>query len=830
MGATLDIGTDTGPDTDLATGADLPLDGIRIVDLTDGPAAVTTRLLADLGADVVRVEPPCGSPARHREPLVAGVGVHHVVHNANKRSLVLAAGRALPGGPDHETFRRLVASAQILVHDRSPGRDTGLTADALLALNPRLVVVAVTAFGQDGPYRDWAVTDEVLHAMSGALSRSGRPGLPPLPPPAPIAGHSAAVQAAWATLVAYANAQRTGVGDLVDVSLHEATAHAIDPSFGISGSATGGARVIASRDRPDVAHLYPIFPCADGDVRICVLSPRQWHGMRAWLGEPEEFTAPAYDLIGVRFEARDRLYPLITALFADRTRDEIVEEGQKLGVPVAGVLTPGEALDNEHFAARGAWTDVDVAPGQTARIPAGAVELDGVRAGIRRRAPGLGEHTVELLAELEAAELEAAGPVRAPAADRAQPLAGLRVLDLGVIVVGAEMGRLFADQGAEVIKIETRGFPDGSRQTVTDVPITPSFVWGHRGKLGLGLNLRDPEGAVLFRALVAESDVVLTNFKPGTMESLGLGYAELAAVNPDVVVVDSSAFGSSGPWSRRMGYGPLVRASTGLSELWRYPAGAGGDGAFGDGAFGDGATVYPDHVAARLGAVGALATLLARRRRGRGGQVGVSQAEAILGQLADVVALESRAPGSGVAWVRSGPDAPRGPFACAGDDEWCVVAVRDDTDWGRLCRVLGRPELADDPAFATAAARRGNREAIEAIVSPWTGARPAREVMTTLQRAGVPAAMMHRLTDHADDPHLRARGYFRLLHQPQLDELLPTENGPAVFRNTPEPVLRPAPLQGEHTEQVVGRILGIPAQRIGELVDRGVLEVRTARP
>jgi crotonobetainyl-CoA:carnitine CoA-transferase CaiB-like acyl-CoA transferase len=774
----------------------LPLDGLRVIDLADGIAALTSRLLADLGADVVRVEPADGAPARRRAPLVAGVGVQHLVHNANKRSAVLD-----PDGPD---FARLVARAAILVHDRRPGQEGPLAADRLLALNPALVVVAVTDFGATGPYRDWAATDEVLLALSGGLARSGRPGKPPLPPPAAIAGASAATQAAWAALVGYAEAAAAGRGEVVDVSLHEACAQAVDPGFGIAGSATGGARAIAARGRPDVAHLYPIFPCADGHVRICVLSPRQWRGMRAWLGEPAELAAPEYELLHVRFGARATIYPLIERLFADRTRDELVAEGQKLGVPVAGLLEPAEVLTAEQFVERGVWVPVGDGP---VRLPDSAVELDGRRAGIRRPAPDLGEHTAEVLAEL--------GSDPAPALGGAQ-LAGLRVLDLGVIVVGAEMGRLFADQGADVIKIESRAFPDGSRQAGPGVVITPSFVWGHRGKRSLGLDLRSPEGKALFLDLVARSDVVLTNFKPGTMDALGFGAAELAAVNPDVVLVDSSAFGPTGPWSARMGYGPLVRASTGLGALWRH-AGP-------DGEFGDAATVYPDHVAGRLGALAALAAVLGRPRRGRGARVSISQAEVILGQQAAVFALESQRPGSGVEWATTGPDAPRGPFPCAGDDEWCVVAVRDDTDWGRLCGVLGRPELAIDPAWASTEARRARRPEVDALVTSWTAERDSRTAMTTLQEAGVPAGMMQRLAEHADDPHLRARGHWRLLLQPQLAELLPTENGPATYRTLAEPRLRPAPLPGEHTAEVMADVLGLDASRIADLIERAVLE------
>jgi crotonobetainyl-CoA:carnitine CoA-transferase CaiB-like acyl-CoA transferase len=153
-----------------------------------------------------------------------------------------------------------------------------------------------------------------------------------------------------------------------------------------------------------------------------------------------------------------------------------------------------------------------------------------------------------------------------------------------------------------------------------------------------------------------------------------------------------------------------------------------------------------------------------------------------------------------------------------------VVAVRDDADWRRLCEVLGRPELATDPAWATTEARRAHRADVDALVESWTRRRGPGEAMTTLQEAGVPAGMMQRLADHADDPQLRARGHWRLLLQPQLAELLPSENGPATYRWLPEPRLRPAPLQGEHTAEVMADVLGLDAIRIADLVERGVLE------
>ncbi|MBL7255959.1 CaiB/BaiF CoA-transferase family protein [Paractinoplanes lichenicola] len=760
---------------------DLPLTGVRVVDRTDGLGETASRLLADLGADVIRAEPATGSLSRHQEPVVDGVSLYYATHNANKRAVV--------AGDDD--LSSLLDSADILI--------TNNAADTRHQ-RPGLTVVAITDYGLTGPYRDWQATEWTHLALGGVLCRSGLPGREPLLPPGSLAYESAAAQAAWAALLAYYRG-----GDLVDISVYEAITQVLDPGFGIGGSATGGVPAVnGPRGRPDARHLYPIFRCADGWVRICVLAPRQWQGMFTWLGQPAEFADPELAKLGKRFAAAGRIYPAIGRLFATRTREQIVTEGQQHGVPTAALLSPTEVMQAEQFTARGAFTDVPSVP--EARMPDGLLEVDGRRAGIRTPAPGHGQHTSEVLSTLTPATPGAAAP------DGALPLTGLRVLDLGVIVVGAELGRLFADMGAEVIKVENRAFPDGSRQTFDGAAISASFAYGHRNKLGLGLNLRSPEGIEIFKQLVAESDVVVSNFKPGTMESLGLGYEQLAAVNPGIVIADSSAFGPTGPWSRRMGYGPLVRASTGLSGLWRYLDDEGGHS--------DASTIYPDHIAARIEAVAILAKLIARRHSGRGGTVSVAQAEVIMGQLQHQLALESVRPGSLTAVGNTGPaDAPYGLFPCAGDDEWCVVTVRGDNDWQRLAQLLGT-----DLDLPTADDRIAHREQIDALVSAWTSARPPRRAMAELQAAGVPAAMMQRVPELLDDPHLAHRGFFRTMHHPHITEPMPTENGPAVFKSIGPPPLEPAPLPGEHSRDVLIRVLGMPADEVDALITAGIVE------
>jgi crotonobetainyl-CoA:carnitine CoA-transferase CaiB-like acyl-CoA transferase len=755
-----------------------PLAGVRVIDEADGPCG---RFLADLGADVIRVEPPGGAAERAR-PL------RFALHNAGKRAVVAEGERRL----------ELLDGADIWLAAGAPAE-----LEAVRARNPALVVLTISAFGLTGPYRDWVATDWTLLAMGGVLSRSGLPGREPLMPPGELALQGAAMQAAWAALVAYWNRLETGLGDHVDFSLYEATAQVVDPALGTVGTAQA-AGYEETRGRP-VPGPYPIFRCRDGHVRVVLLAPRQWHAMRSWLDEPEDLQEPELETIRGRALASDRLHAAFERHFRDRGKHELALEGQARGVPIAPVLTLSDVLAAEHFRARGAIARTELAPGLVADAPTGFAELDGARIRSARRAPAIGEHDAELLAE----PARGRGDTPPPAPPR-RPLAGLRVLDLGVIVLGAEAARLFSDMGAEVIKIESRAFPDGARVS----PV--HFAIGHRGSRSLGVDLRSPEGAGVVRRLVAGSDVLLANFKPGTLEKLGLGAAALRAINPGIVIVNSSAVGASGPWKTWMGYGPLVRCASGLTSLWRHPDDPDG--------FADSTTIHPDHYAARIAATAALAALIARRRSGRGAEITTSQAETILMQIGELVAAESLRPGSIKATGNVNPDAaPWGVYPCAGDDEWCAITVRDDADWRRLRGALGDPDWAGADDLTTASGRVARRAELDRRLTEWTRPRSPREATAALQAAGVPAGFMQRPAEYRDDPQLQARDFFRTLRQPGLAPIT-VENAPFRSERIPAPAEGRAPEPGEHTREICAELLGIDDAEVDRLLAAGALE------
>ncbi|GAT10658.1 CoA transferase [Mycolicibacterium novocastrense] len=762
------------------------LASVRVLDLGGAESDTVGRLYADLGADVLKIEPPGGRSARQALPTVARASIPFRLNNANKRCAVLD-----PADPDcRRTLLDLASTADIVIDSgRSGGTvEFGTSCAALAQQFSHLVVLSVTDFGADGPYACWQATDPVLYALSTALSRTGPTAGAPVLPPAGLASGTAAAQAAWAALAAYYRRLRTGTGEYIDFSRFEAVLQSLDPPFGSEGQAAVGVKKTTEiwRGRPRNQNIYPIFACKDGHVRICLLSPRQWRGMRAWLGEPERFADPEFDTIAARYAASDELNTLIGDFVATQTMEALVAEGQARGVPIAAVLTPTETLASEHFGAVGALTTAEFAPGADVVTPVGPFVVDGHHRGLRRLAPDSGAD--------EPVWATPSSVVSSPDTAASQrPFDGMRILDLGVIVAGGELGRLFADLGAEVIKIESAAYPDGLRQAPPGQVMSRSWALTHRNEESLGIDLRTAAGAGLFSRLVTGADAVFANFKPGTLASLGFSYDRLRELNPRIVLAESSAFGATGPWSGRMGYGPLVRATTGVTSLW----------ASADGGFYDATTIFPDHVSARLTAIAALAALIRRDRSGEPAHVHVSQAEAAISQLATrYVAESARAAGLPVA----DDTAAHHVYPCAGDDEWCVISLRSEADHAALESITGGD------------------------TAEWTRTRDKTTVARTLQDAGIAAAPMNRAVDVPDDPQVRYRKLYSDMVHPLFDAPMLTETGPAPYTSIPPARLRPAPMPGQQTRRICRQILDISAEETDRLIAEGTLFAYRERP
>lgn len=765
---------------------DPPLSGTRILDLSSGPMTAVGRLLADLGATVTAVQMRGVTEDVAVGPHVGGVPVQTAINRHGMATIALDLSTVV----DRDRFAEMLASADILIEDTRPGS----LAEATLAVreirrqHPSLVILSLSDFGRDNDYRTWQGSGPVFHALSSELSRSGIPGREPLVPPAELPYHVAAAQAAVMTVAVYLDRLRTGEGDLIDFSILDGAMQTLDPPFGSAGSASAGVAVsVQQRDWDAERQRYPIIPCKDGHVRICILAKRQWRGMFTWMGSPEEFADPSYDKLGKRFRS-PHLLDAIARFCADKTRAELESQGQAHGVPTAAVLTLSEALTAEHFGARGFFRDVELVPGVVAPIPVGVTEIDGHRASAL-------DISSERSERLTAAPL-LASPQRQ---GEGRPLEGIRVLDLGVIVVGADTGRLFGDLGADVVKIEHSAHPDGLRVGKLTT-MTQPFAAGHRNKRSIGLDLRTEEGRELAHRLARISDVVLTNFKPGVAEALGMDHATLRQINPGVVVVDSSAFGPTGPWAKRLGYGPLVRAAVGFTNQWVYPGEPD--------TFCDTVTVYPDHVAARIGALSAIALLLRRERTGEGGSASIAQAEVMLSHVAAEIAADAleRAGHTRAGAERRGP---WGLFPAAGVDNWIAITVRDDADLQALRWVVGLPGDGDvDP------------DAVRA----WTARLSRTEAMEKLQAAGVPAGAVMHADELPSWGYYEQRRSFREELHPHADVPFTMENVQINCDHVADPPLRQAPLIGEQTAEIAAELLGLNPTEIEALHSRGVLE------
>jgi crotonobetainyl-CoA:carnitine CoA-transferase CaiB-like acyl-CoA transferase len=511
----------------------------------------------------------------------------------------------------------------------------------------------------------------------------------------------------------------------------------------------------------------------------------------------------------------DILDPLYEELFSTMGMSELSAEAQQRGIVMTPVMHPRAVLETEHYRVRRSFCPVQFDSGTRGAMASGMLELDGKRVGYRVPAPTTGQHDCEV----EALWPETSRPAPRDHAAPELPLAGLRVVDFGHGGVGVEAASMLAQYGAEVIKIESRTYPDFIR-LVSGSEMSPSFASTSRSKQSLGINIKTPEGLELIKELIRQSDVVIENNSTGTMDELGLGYSALKDLNPRIVMVSSQLMGSTGPWSNWLGYGPSTRPAGGMTWLWNFPDGDAPPGA---------GVIFPDHLVGRLGAVAALAGLARRERTGQGAHFEAAQVETVLGIMAQYFLKESLDPGSvQPLGNRREQGAPWGVYQCSGEERWCVITCRHDDDWANLRKAFGDPDWAARNELSTVTGRRAHHDEIDQQISAWTATRSDREAMEILQSFGVPAGMMTYASDQPDDPHLQARGYLAHIDQPGVGPMI--LEGPAFYGSAMHrPVITAAPALGEHTRPIARELLGLSDQRIDELILAGVLEV-TAPP
>ncbi|HRC62052.1 MAG TPA: CoA transferase [Dehalococcoidia bacterium] len=821
----------------------MPLEGVRVIDLTRYTAGpFCTRILGDYGADVIKIEAPEGDPGRQLPPFVKDEpGTERsgtfLFLNTNKRSVILD----LTTAEGRERLLDLVRTAQVVVENFAPGtmERLGLGYDILAEANPRIVLTSLSNFGQEGPYRDWLATDLTVYAMAGPMLATGNIEHEPVRVAGRMATYQTAYMAALATVVAVQAAELRGRGEHVDVSMLEALTNNVDMRLtqlqayqysGRIGTRSGLASLVGSG----------VFPCADGYVQLTGgLQGRLILTMRM-IGCEELMERPEWQAPGAPTDP-ERIEEFLAYLLPwtlSHTKREIRDACELYGVLGAPLNTVADMLTDPNFVAREFFQTIDHPSTGPAQYPGWHFRMHTDEGPMppRRRAPLLGEHTDEVLAELSPRPTTpATGEDRL--GDRL-PLEGLRVIDFTVVWAGPYATMHLADWGAEVIRIEsrqhlapnTRGqLAHMTRAMVANNPAAASWYpdgepgadpWnrnalfnGHgRGKKSMTIDLSRPEGQEQFERLVAQADALIENNLPPNIEKQGITWERLSKINPRLVLVRVPAFGLEGPYRAYRTLGNHMESIAGHPVIRAYP----------DLSLEYAPTGVPADAASGIG--GATALLLGiryRDRTGKGLMMELATAENMVGLLGEFVMDYTI---NGREWEHMGNDhwwlAPHNVYPCQGDDTWVTIAARNDEEWRALCGVMLRPDLASDPRFIDNANRHAHRRELDRIIGAWTVNADARWIMHRLQAAGVPAGVVNTEPGILADPQHRARDFFQEIEHPSTGRQLHPRRAWRASR-TPERPMRHPPRLGEDNEYVYRELLGFSEERYQEWVASG---------
>jgi len=833
-----------------------PLAGIRVLDLsTEIAGPYCTKLLADAGAEVLKIEPPDGDPLRRwtasGTPLPLGEdGVLFKFLNTSKRSATIDS--ATPSG--REQILALVADADLMVESLGPGtiEAFGLAPEVLSTRNRALSVISISLFGRGGPWSTRPATEFTLQAWCGSTAARGTTDHPPIAAGGRLGEWMGGAYAAVAALTAFHQARRSGRGEHVDLSLFEVMALTMAPNLTVWESLAGQPAPFTR-----TLEIPSIVRARDGYVGFCTITGQQWRDFLVVIERPDLLD----DVNLARWDERVRRCDEVNALVEQWTRqhsvDEIIARAAALRVPV-GAIGTGETIPRfDHFVARGAFVPH---PGADFVQPRPPYRLSASALRPLAPAPRLGEHQATwLLVEKFLSSQERQGEVvkdssttgsgsglqrRAFTAmvetgiqsphlspllrgeeKETRPLAGLRIIDFTAFWAGPFATHYLAAMGADVIKIESIQRPDGMRfQSVKPTTSDQWWEWGalfqgvNLGKRGITLDLSHPAGVALVKRLLAISDAAVENFSPRVMDNLGLAYDELATMNPRLIMVRMPAFGLDGPWRDRVGFAQTMEQISGMAWMT---------------GFADGAPVIPRGPCDPLAGLHAVAALLValehRRRTGQGQLIEATMVEAALNAAAEIV-LEHGAYGTHL--TRDGNRgplaAPQNLYACRGVDRWLALAVTSDAQWQALIDAMGRPAWACDTALATSGGRRAQHDHIDRGIAAWCADRDAEALAEDLLARGIPAAPVLSAARLDTNSQLLARGFFETVTHP----IVGTHEFPTLplrCSSSSSPwYARPAPTLGQHTAEILRDWLGLDDDEVQRLHADGIIGERPA--
>ncbi len=797
--------------------AESPLAGCTVVDLSTGIAgAYCTKLLADGGADVVKVEAPEGDPLRRWSSSGASIpadtdGALFTFLSGSKHSVVADPA----AGDDVELVTRLLAAADAVVWSRGSrvAEHPRFTPDAIHRAHPHLIVTSITPFGLRGPWRDRPATEFTLQAWSGGIVGLGR-GLPERAPVfvgGQVGEYMAGAYASAATLASRLRREGSaGSGEIIDLSMLETQILCLTyypvTYFEMLGRPWRDARRLTV---PGVAQAK------DGLVDLGCGTAQQWFDLCAMVGHPEwiDEESPLTITEQANVHAED-IYAWVEANLVD----EIRELATAFRIPNAPVANGANIESMEPFVERGSFVRN---PRGDFHQPSHPYRMHPATLRRPAAAPRLGEHT----ARYRAAALT---PRPAPVTSRSPkplPFSGLRVVDMTTFWAGPCCTHFLSMLGAEVIHVESARRPDGTR-LIAGIPSTekqwwdksPIFAALNTNKRDLALDLQRPKGREVLLRLIATCDVIVENFTPRVLDQIGLDFAAVQAVRADAVMLRMPGFGLDGPWRDNPAFAYAIESASGLSWLTGYP---------------DRPPYEPYSIGDPNAGVHALNALLLaleyRRRTGQGLLVEASMVDAALSISAEQV-VEYTAYGALLqrAGNRGPTAAPQNLYRSADIDEfgrsdcWVAIAVQTDDQWERLCAALGSPSWATDPKLSTYAGRRACQDLIDERLAAWCEPRSSDEIVTVLWDAGVPVAKVMQPHRQTELQQLSFRDFFEEVDDPlngraRLSTVpMRFSGGPGRFHTTPAPTL------GQHNHEVL-TALGLTPAEIADLEADGVI-------
>ncbi|MDT5082451.1 MAG: hypothetical protein QOJ80_7088 [Mycobacterium sp.] len=791
-----------------------PLDGYLVVDLSSGIAgAYCTKLLADGGADVIKVEAPEGDSLRRWSASGAtieagGDGALFSFLACSKRSVVVDAKVAA----DVEHLERLLASADAVVWSRGSAVAESLAPGELHRRYPHLIVTAITPFGLGGSWHDRPATEFTLQAWSGGAIGIGRgtQDRAPVHVGGQVGDWVSGAYAAAMTLAFRGRALRDGYGELIDLSMLEAQILCLTyypvTYFEMLG-------------RPWRTERKPTVPgvaqAADGLVALGCGTAQQWFDLCAMSGHDEWIDEQSTLTITEQANLHaEELYEWLR----DQRVDDVRDLASAFRIPNSPVGNGENVTAMDHFVERGAFVRN---PRDGFTQPSHPYRLSGVSLRAPAPAPRLGEHTDVLR---NAALPTRASPTGQVDRDRL-PFSGLRVLDMTTFWAGPSCTHVLAMLGAELIHLESTPRPDGTR-LIAGIPATepqwwersPIFSALNTNKKSLTLDFQTERGRELLRQVIPTCDVIVENFTPRVIDQLGLDFATVQELREDIIMLRMPGFGLDGPWRDNPAFAYIIEDASGLSWLTGYP---------------DRNPYEPYSVGDPNAGVHALNALLLavehRRQTGHGVRVEAAMVDAALNIAAEQVIEHSA---YGTLLQRNGnrgpTAAPQNIYRCGGLDEfgradcWVALAVENDQQWAALREALGSPTWALDPQLADVEGRRAQHDLIDEHLTEWCAARTGDEIVELLWPAGVPVAKVMQPHRQNELAQLRDRGFFESVGHP-VNIAAPHSTLPVRLATGPDSFHRtPAPLLGEHNREVLSA-LGVNDDELAALEQDGVI-------